>query len=115
ALDELMRRHAERLFHYLLRISQNETEAGELAQEAFVRVYQNRSRFKPKHKFSTWLYTIATNLARDLQRHRARHPQVSLDAVPHETGRSFREIVPDAKPNPGELLDSAERADAVRL
>src|SRR5512135_921514 len=79
ALNELMDRHAERLFHYLLRLLQNETEAGDLAQESFVRVYQHRTRYKSAHKFSTWLYTIATNLARDLQRHRARHPQVSLE------------------------------------
>src|SRR5207249_1479609 len=89
ALDELMGRHAERLYHYLLRLLQNETEAGDLAEETFVRVYQNRSKFKPDKKFSTWLYTIATNLARDLQRHRARHPQVSLEAERDEAGHTF--------------------------
>ena len=66
ALNELMARHAERLFRYLLRLLQNETEAADLAQESFVRVYQNRARFVARHKFTTWLYAIATNLARDL-------------------------------------------------
>jgi RNA polymerase sigma-70 factor (ECF subfamily) len=114
ALDELIGRHGERLYHYLLRLLQNETEAGDLAEDTFVRVYQNRSRFKPDKRFSTWLYTIATNLARDLQRHRARHPQVSLDAQPNEAGQGLVEILPDAKPNPGDLLASAERALLVR-
>lgn len=114
ALDRLMSRHAERLFHYLLRILQNETEASDLAQEAFVRVYQNRGKFSATHKFSTWLYAIATNLARDIRRYRARHPQLSLDAEQKETGSEFREILPDIKPGPVESLDSAERADAVR-
>ncbi|SRR6266446_2061649 len=114
ALDELMGRHAGRLFHYLLRLLQNETEAADLAEEAFVRVYQNRAKFKPDKKFSTWLYTIATNLARDLQRHRARHPHVSLEAERDDAGPTFHENLPDSKPNPGELLESAERAQVVR-
>ena len=113
-LDELMTRHAERLFHYLIRVLQNETEAADLAEEAFVRVYQNRARFRPANRFATWLYAIATNLARDLQRHRTRHPQVSLEAENPETGHSFREMLPETRPNPGEVLDSAERAETVR-
>jgi RNA polymerase sigma-70 factor (ECF subfamily) len=114
ALDELMGRHAERLFHYLLHILQNESEAGDLAEESFVRVYQHRARFRSAHKFSTWLYAIATNLARDLQRHRARHPNVSLEAEHGEAGHSFRESLPEGKPNPGEALLATERAEAVR-
>jgi len=115
ALDDLMGRHAERLFHYLLRVVQNETEAGELAEESFVRVYQNRARYRPAHKFSTWLYAIATNLARDLQRHRARHPNVSLDAESHEGGQCLRETIPDGNANPRDLLAAAEQAEGVRL
>src|SRR5260370_2010845 len=114
ALDNLMSRHAERLFHYLLRILQNETEASDLAQETFVRVYQNRVKFRAAYKFSTWLYAIATNLARDVRRYRARHPPTSLAAEQQETRRDFSEILPDIKPSPVESLDSAERADTVR-
>jgi len=114
ALNDLMGRHAERLFHYLLRILQNETEAADLAEESFVRVYQNRVNFKAQHKFTTWLYTISTNLARDLQRHHARHPHVSLEAQNPGTDHDFRDALPDTAPNPGETLDSAERARAVQ-
>jgi RNA polymerase sigma-70 factor (ECF subfamily) len=113
ALNDLMGRHAERLFHYLLRLLQNESEAADAAEESFVRIYQNRARFKPQNKFSTWLYTI-TNLARDRQRQRARHPQVSLEAENTDTGQDFRETLPDAKPGPSEHLEAEERADAVR-
>src|SRR5262249_45710367 len=45
----------------------------------FVRVYQHRSRFNFKSKFSTWLLTIATNLCRHHARWRKRHPTISLD------------------------------------
>ena len=114
ALDALMARHAQRLFQYLLRLLQNEVEASDLAQEAFVRVYLNRAKFKPAAKFSTWLYAIATNLARDLQRQRARHPHVSLEAEKDESGQGFHETLPDTRPDASENLDSAERAEAVR-
>jgi RNA polymerase sigma-70 factor (ECF subfamily) len=114
ALNELLGRHAERLYHYLFRLLQNETEAADLAEEAFVRIYENRVRFKPQSKFSTWLYAIATNLVRDLQRHRARHPQVSLEAQHQETGQDFHETLPEPKPNPGESMEADERVDAVR-
>src|SRR2546425_797747 len=66
ALNHLMERHGQRLFQYLFRLLQNEAEAADLAEETFVRVYQNRTRFRVNKKFSTWLYSIATNLARDL-------------------------------------------------
>ncbi|HWQ93648.1 MAG TPA: RNA polymerase sigma factor, partial [Clostridia bacterium] len=74
ALNALMERHGQKMFHYLLRSLQNEEDAADLAQETFVRVYQNRTRFDHKQKFSTWLYAIASNLVRDRFRWRARHP-----------------------------------------
>ena len=115
ALNELMRRHAERLFRYLIRLLQNESEAADLAEEAFVRVYEHRQKYRSGSKFSTWLYSIATNLARDQLRRRSRHPQVSLESTHPETGLDFRESLPEPGLNPGESLQAAERAKAVQL
>jgi len=113
ALNDLMRRHGERLFHYLIRVLQDESEAEDLAQEAFARVFLNRAKFKADKKFSTWLYAIATNLARDQLRRRSRHPSVSIEATEeHESG--LKNILPADGPNPAENLDLAERAAAVR-
>ena len=114
ALNSLMGRHSERLFHYLIRQLQNEDDAADIAQEAFVRVYQHRAKFDPLQKFSTWLYTIATNLARDRLKWRSRHPQVSLDHAVGETEKSIADVLPDSKPLPGDALDLNERARAVR-
>jgi RNA polymerase sigma factor (sigma-70 family) len=114
ALDNLMTRHAPKLFNYLIRSLQNESDAADLAQETFVRIFLNRAKFDPRLKFSTWLYTIAGNLVKDRFRHRMRHPQVSLDAESEAMGKDFRESVPDQKPTPGESLQGAERAEAVR-
>lgn len=114
ALNDLMSRHAERLFQYLVRSLQNEDDAADLAQETFVRVYQNRTKFDARKKFSTWLYAIASNLVRDRYRWRTRHPQVSLDAANDTTGNDFGESLPDHAPSPSEAAHKEERAETVR-
>ena len=114
ALNSLMERHSERLFHYLIRQLQNEEDAADTAQEAFVRVYQRRAKFDPRQRFSTWLYTIATNLARDRLKWRSRHPQVSLNQTVGEGDSAMADVLPDLKPLPDDVLVSNERADAVR-
>ncbi len=114
ALNELMGRHATRLFHYLIRALQSEDEAADVVQEAFVRVYQNRAKFDSRQMFSPWLYAIATNLVKDRYRYRARHPQVSLDAENQTTGSPLKERLVDPAAIPGDDLQSSERAAAVR-
>ena len=114
ALNGLMERHGERLFHYLVRLLQNENDAADAAQESFVRIYQHRSRFDTRQKFSTWLYAIASNIARDRLRWRSRHPQVSLDAQLEESGRRVMDNLPDQNPSPRQTLEASEKASAVR-
>lgn len=114
ALNELMERHAPKLFNYLIRCLQNEEDAADAAQETFVRVYQHRATFNLKQRFSTWLYTIATNLVKDRYRYRSRHPQVSLDAENETTEKDFREAMPGGAPSPVEAIEATERSDAVR-
>jgi len=114
SLNELMERHAPKLFNYLIRCLQNEEDAADAAQETFVRVYQNRAKFDPNQRFSTWLYAIATNLVKDRYRYRTRHPQVSLDAENQMTGKDFREALPAESPSPTEAMEATERAETVR-
>jgi RNA polymerase sigma-70 factor (ECF subfamily) len=112
ALNDLMARHSERLFHFLVRALQNETEAADLAEETFVRIYQSRVRFDPRQKFSTWLYAIAANLARDRFRWRARHPEIALETAPQE--QEWPGELRDPQLTPGETVEKAERARIVR-
>jgi RNA polymerase sigma-70 factor (ECF subfamily) len=114
ALNDLMDRHAPRLFHYLVRSLQNQEDAADLAQETFARVYQNRDKFDPRQKFSTWLHAIAANLVRDRYRWRTRHPQVSLDAENPQTDTSLKDTLRAADPAPDGALEARERAAAVR-
>jgi RNA polymerase sigma factor (sigma-70 family) len=76
ALNEIMDRWQRRLTSYLIRLTGSEAVAMDLAQETFVRVYQNRARYRPTGAFSTWLFAMASNLARHHIRWKIRHPCV---------------------------------------
>jgi len=114
ALNDLMARHARPLFQFLCRMLHNEDDAHDLAQETFVRVYQHRASFKPGARFTTWLYTIAANLARNHHRWLGRHPSVSLEAESETTGQSLGAVLPSSGPAPDGAALGAERAAAVR-
>ena len=114
ALNDLMARHAQPVFQFLCRMLGNEDDANDLAQETFLRVYQHRASFKPGARFTTWLYTIAANLARNHYRWRTRHPNVSLDAESEATGQSIGDALPASDPAPDGAAEATERAAAVR-
>jgi RNA polymerase sigma-70 factor (ECF subfamily) len=113
ALNDLMERYAQRLFHYVLRQLPNEDDANDVTQEAFVRVYQNRAKFRAESKFSTWLYAITTNLVRDRLRWKQRHPETSLESH-EEEHQSLGEVLPDKSATPSEHLVAEERAKQIR-
>jgi len=114
ALDDLMARHAAPIFHFLCRMLGNEEDANDLAQETFVRVFKSADQFCADQKFSTWLFTIAANLARNHFRWRSRHPNISLDAENPETEQSIGATLPANAPSPNESALATERAAAVR-
>lgn len=114
ALNDLMERHATPVFRLLCRMLNNEDDANDLAQEAFVRVFQAHESFDHSKKFSTWLFTIAANLARNQIRWRTRHPNVSLDAESDATDQPLAEKLSSTAPTPKEQVLSGERAAAVR-
>jgi RNA polymerase sigma-70 factor (ECF subfamily) len=71
-LNELMTRWQEPLVAFIYRYIGRQTEALDLAQETFVRVYETRHRYAIRGKFSTWLFAIAANLCRNYLRWRKR-------------------------------------------
>jgi RNA polymerase sigma factor (sigma-70 family) len=111
-LDALMDRWEVPLRRFLFRYLQNDADSVDLAQEVFVRIYQNRDRFSVQMRFSAWMFTIAANLARNHARCRRRHPAEPLDA-PGFAELAQEEAMRDAL-TPADDLDTAERAEAVR-
>ena len=74
--DILVDRFKNRLFNYLFRMVGDRDEAEEIAQETFVKAYIHADKYKTIAKFSTWLYTIGTNLVRNRIRSKKRAPQL---------------------------------------
>ena len=82
ALTELMDRYKRPILNFVYRLLGNAAEADDVAQEVFVRVYQNIRKFRPDTaRFSTWLFQIARNAAIDHLRKRARRQEQPLDNV----------------------------------
>jgi len=115
ALNDLMERHATPVFHFLCRMVGNEDDANDLAQETFVRVFKSRGSFRMSEKFSTWLFTIAANLARNHFRWRSRHLNISLETENAETEQTLGSTLPSDNPAPNEQALATERAEAVRV
>ncbi len=81
AFDALFERWASKLLRFLERMVRDRAVAEELVQETFLRVHRARARYVADAKFSTWLYTIASNVARnELRRPFRRAPHDSTDA-----------------------------------
>jgi RNA polymerase sigma-70 factor (ECF subfamily) len=78
AFAELVDMYKGKLFHLAFRMLGNRQEAEDVVQETFLRTYEHLARYDDIHKFSTWIYRIATNLCID--RLRRRKPIYSLDA-----------------------------------
>lgn len=77
AFEEIVRRYKNRLINFIFQIIGDREASEDLTQEAFVRVYRHAHRFREGATFSTWVYTIASNLAKNELRNRARRPYFS--------------------------------------
>ncbi|MBV6520041.1 MAG: ECF RNA polymerase sigma-E factor [Gemmatimonadaceae bacterium] len=81
AFDELVTRYQTRLLNFVFRTIGDRERAEDLIQEVFVRVYRHIHRFDRTKKFSTWIYTIASNLAKNELRNRSRSPLVLFQTL----------------------------------
>lgn len=110
ALDALMLRWQRPLRAFLQRHLQNEADALDLAQETFVRLYRHRDRYRPGARFTTWMFQIALNLARDHARKLGRRRTDSLDGAPPAIVAGLA----SASPAPDVSARRAEEIAAVR-
>lgn len=111
AFGELMEKWELPVKRLLARLVQNSAEADDLAQETFVRVWQQRKKFRAGSAFRPWLFAIAVNLARNRLRWWRRRPAVSLEA--------WLEAAPEKEPSGSDFsaparLELRERAESVR-
>ncbi len=97
AFGVLVERYQRRVANVALSVVHNQDDAIELAQETFVRAYENLSKFESRSSFSTWLYRIAANLAIDFWRREGRHvvlrgedAENEIRRLPSDSGDSFK-------------------------
>ena len=74
ALDQLLRRHYDRVHAVCRRITGHEADAADAAQDAMIAIVRNLDRFDGRSSFGTWVYRIATNASLDELRRRKRRP-----------------------------------------
>jgi RNA polymerase sigma-70 factor (ECF subfamily) len=111
AFDEIVARYKGRLFSFLLRMVKEPTEAEDLTQETLIRVYIHADKYREIARFSTWVFTIATNLVRNKMRRRARRPRhLTLNPTPDEEEIPIDPPDPEADPS-----RQVERAELGRL
>ena len=81
AFDELVERYQRRLLNFVYRTIGDRERGEDLVQEVFLRVHRHLHRFDQTKKFSTWIYTIASNLAKNELRNRSRNPLVLFQTI----------------------------------
>lgn len=118
AFEELMRRYQNRVVSLMTHLVGKRDLAEDLAQDIFLRVYRSRKRYVPGSKFSTWLYTIANNVASNSRRGLARRREVHL--VSQESGEHVGNPLDQAALEasglmPTRQLDKAELSQVVQL
>jgi len=87
AFGVLVERYQRRVVGVALAVVHNQEDALELAQETFIRAYENLAKFESRSSFSTWLYRIAANLSIDFRRREGRHPVLRGEDADHELSR----------------------------
>lgn len=114
AFDELVARYEKRVFNFALRITGNYHDAWDVAQEAFVRVFNSIQTFRGDAVFTTWIYRIITNVYLDERKKSKAHRQTSLDEYIELDENAVARQIEDEGLLPDEVVENRERDRAVQ-
>lgn len=106
AFSALVDRYQVRLLNFINRSLGDHARAEDLVQEVFIRVYRHLHRFDRTKKFSTWIYTIASNLTKNELRNRRRSPVVLFQTITRHWDEDHRAV---------EFEDRSQHPDSVYL
>ncbi len=113
AFAELVQRHAQALFDFVLRYVGDRQHAEDVAQDCFLKVFRAASRYEPTARFRTWLFTIATRRCLNHRRWSLRRRHVSVERAGEEEGRGPLEL-PAAGEDPTQGIEETELRQRVR-
>lgn len=117
AFETLVTRHSQRAYQIAYGVLRNPEDAQEVAQDVFVRVYKALGSFRGDSEFTTWMYRIAMNLARNKyrwKRCRGFQKEFSIDAtLESDDGSSIKYELPETRLGPDEETDLQEFTDRI--
>lgn len=103
AFNELVNRYKDRLHNFLYRYTHDHQDCEDLVQETFLRVHKSKASYERIARFSTWMYTIALNLAKSLYKKKQRMLKVSIHKDPDDS-ESRELLIEDSSILPDEIL-----------
>jgi RNA polymerase sigma-70 factor (ECF subfamily) len=115
AFDIIVHRFKDRLHNFLYRYTHNHEDCEDLVQETFLRVYKSRQSYKRIAKLSTWIYTIALNLAKTMYKKKQRMKTFSIhedESNPDDRAFDIQDesILQDEKLHLKNSMDELEKA-----
>lgn len=113
AFEELVERHQRAVIGTVAKMLGNASDAEDIAQQVFVRIWKSAVRYEAQAKFTTWLFTITRNLVFNEVRRRQRKPTVSIDEreeTTHRTVEDLQAVSPDDEMLQTELEEAIDRA-----
>ena len=110
AFEELVTRHQYAVVGTVAKMLGNPSEAEDIAQQVFLRLWKSASRYKPTAKFTTYLFTITRNLVFNETRRKSRRGEQSLDEQTEDWHQQFQE---EGHNRPDEQVLQAELQQAV--
>jgi len=117
AFDEMVTRYWDRIYSMVNQLLRNSQDAEEVTQDAFIRAHRGLDNFRGESAFSTWLYQIATNLARNRYWYwwrRKRDQSVSIDApFGADNDMTLAEVIPAEVETPDDITVTQEFVDRI--
>jgi RNA polymerase sigma-70 factor (ECF subfamily) len=110
AFGQIMALYKDKIVNYLYQFTGDYQKAAEIAQETFIRVYFKANKYKPIAPLSSWIYTIASNLAKTECRRSRKMSTVSLEDIPnsYSSGTYYEDPA-----DPGLVRNLREALDAL--
>jgi len=114
AFEILVTRHQTSVLNLIYRFIGDRTEAKDLAQEVFLRVWQTANRYEPRAKFTTWIYQVTANLClNELKSAHRRRRWFPFHRSEGDSEKAIEETLSNGSPTAEDLLIARERSRQI--
>jgi RNA polymerase sigma-70 factor, ECF subfamily len=113
AFEILVGRHQTSILNLIYRFVGNRTQAKDLSQEVFIKVWQAAADYQPKAKFTTWIYQVTVNLCLNELKSARRKKWFQFLRFGEDRENTIEDVIVDPSPSPEDLLLSRERSKRI--